>query len=115
MKTLKELYQIVLSQFIENQKITRTTAFPNYQGICSAIIDCYCDSLINSEELETLQFDFKKRRPGIFNSEFYQSAFNRKEWLKSNRHESTSHFWWERNEAGYECRTIFLQKIIKSL
>lgn len=104
MKTLKELYEKVLYEFLHNHKTNI--------GICNIIYALRNFQIINNDEYELISKDFDSRKPHPFNKEYYNKYFNT---LNSKHGDFKRHFWWALNEKGFQRRVLFLQKIIDSL
>lgn len=94
MRSIKELYQIVLDNFDLMIKAE--------SGICMVIVRCWYYDLITSDEKFALLKHFKKQRPTWYkNVKFYyhNSYVNRM-------------FWWKYGEEGNEQRKLFLKHLI---
>ena len=91
-RTLKELYQLVLNDF-NNKSI---------YGICEVISNLFYEGIISSKERHTLCINFYKNKPKWYNSEFW--------WGK---HFTGRIFWWTLCHKGNEQRKLFLQHLIK--
>jgi len=98
MKTLKELYQLVLEE-LKN---------PQYQGICIVINKLHFNNIIQYNETILLETHFKKHKPTIFSKFWWDSSFNKS---------LLSHYsyWWAGNKKGKEQRIKFIEYIISKL
>lgn len=94
MRTLKQLYELLLSEF-DNL---------HGDGICTKITHLRKKGLITSPENWSLYNDFLNRKPIPYFSKFW--------WNKSYTGKG---YWWTCDEAGGEQRIRFIKHIIKSL
>ena len=93
MRTLKELYQIVLdSEYVEK-----------YHSICLAIRECALTKLITLKEWSYLEKHFIKNRPTIFSKFWWNFYYNRP---------PLATYWWETNQKGDEQRIKFIKYLI---
>ena len=96
MRTLKQLYQLLLDNYTNNP----------YDGICFQITRLGGSlDLISYNERDMLEEDFKSNKPHItWNWEYFK--FTRKECYTGGT------FWWERTYEGMEQRKLFIQHLI---
>lgn len=95
MRTLKELYELLLIQFIDG----------NHSCICAAKIHLQCIRKISNEEFVKLEKDFYSRKPKWYNSRFW--------WKKDyNKWSDKYDYWWKFKSPS---RIKFLVSIIDSL
>lgn len=98
MRTLKELYQLLLDKFD-----SLDTEF-----ICYKISRLYWEECITEYEQILLKEDFTKRKPTIFNKFWWQTEFR--------KFTPIDESWWKKNNQKSQIRRKeFLQHIINSL
>lgn len=95
MRTLKELYTILLNE-------GRYT-----NSICLAITKLWCTyHKITEDEKDYLKAHFKKQRPGLFKHTKFMFHSN---------YNMIDAYWWSRDAAGNEQRTKFIKHLISKL
>lgn len=99
MRTIGQLYQIVLDHFDDKESW-------DHVGICSKIGYCGQRSFITPNEFRRLRPHFFKQRPTIF-SKFWWS------WSYKVFTETRQQFWWRNNKAGEQQRKLFLAYLAK--
>ena len=104
MRTLKELYQVVLIELLKDHQVD--------VGICGNIVTLSYFKKINSNEYKLLMDDFLSRKPNLFHKEYYNRYFNT---FNLSYSDFQDEFWWALNEKGFQRRVLFLEKIIDSL
>lgn len=98
-RPLKELYKILLQDFVRNKRVN--------DGICGAIGQIYYSEKISRQEYIALDLDFGSRAPKWYNSKFWWGKY-----FVSNDYRA---YWWERTEDGWNCRVEFIKHIINKL
>jgi len=105
MRSLKELYTILLSEVEKKANLT------NYFGICEVISEASRSEIISKVEHTKLYYDFIKRRPKYTN----WWLFDRGKFPKTKYLTPNSVFWWEHTYEGSKQRILFIKYIINKL
>jgi len=86
MKSLRELYQILLDNFLDER------------GICYNIIVLYVKGLITADERNLLTKHLHNNRPKRYSRFWWNRAYSAKQ-----------KFWWTLDTKGYEQRKSFIK------
>ncbi len=97
MRTLKELYTLVLEELDKSSKSI---------GICICIERLYINNIIEYNEYLLVDTDFQNQIPNIFNKFWWNSAYNKL---------NNAGYWWTLDEAGLEQRKLFIKDILNKL
>ena len=94
MRSLKELYQIVLDSDYDKK-----------YGICNIISFCAMDNIITEEEMYLVKSHFNKQKPTILSKFWWHPPYNR----------LYNVWWWSHTKIGANQRKLFLQYLINKL